>query len=120
MIVILFLLSRLIDRADFDGTLSESIVELAELRVLAISASNLSGKIPTHFGLLKYLIAIDLQHNNFIGKCNTIVSDRNQFSHHLFSGTFPSIKQLSSLSTFKISNNHFTGSLELPESVKIL
>ncbi|ESR51052.1 hypothetical protein CICLE_v10030623mg [Citrus x clementina] len=99
----------------FSGKLPDSINNLAVLEDLELSGCSFFGSIPSSFGNLTELINIDFSRNNFSGSLPSFASSNKvislKFAHNSFTGTIPLSygDQLISLQVLDLRNNWLQG-----------
>jgi len=113
-------LNLCIDQLDFEndglaGSLVNELGALDSLRFLILEQGDLTGSIPTTYGLLERLLILDLDFNNVEGQLpNEIYGltslQQLDLNDNLLTGTISSlIGQLSLLTFFQIDHNQITG-----------
>uniref|UniRef100_A0A803QKX4 non-specific serine/threonine protein kinase n=1 Tax=Cannabis sativa TaxID=3483 RepID=A0A803QKX4_CANSA len=105
--------------AALGGTLSASVANLTQLRVLSIPHHNFSGEIPTPISKLLLLEVLELQGNNFTGYIPTHVTRFRSLrllnlSSNLFTGPIPArLIGSGKLTEIDLSNNQLSGRVEV-------
>ncbi|KAL7521329.1 hypothetical protein ACHAWX_006010, partial [Stephanocyclus meneghinianus] len=113
-------LNLCVDQLDFEndgiaGTLVDELGALDSLRFLILEQGDLTGSIPTTYGLLDRLLILDLDFNNVGGQLPDEIYglpslQQLDLNDNLFTGTIsPLIGQLSLLTFFQIDHNLITG-----------
>ncbi|XP_062105313.1 LRR receptor-like serine/threonine-protein kinase RPK2 [Humulus lupulus] len=112
--------------ATLTGTLSASVANLTQLRVLSIPHHNFSGEIPTPISKLPFLEVLELQANNFSGYIPTHIARLRSLRHlnlssNLFSGPIPArLIGSGRLAVIDLSNNQLSGRVEVGGSCEFL
>jgi hypothetical protein len=113
-------LNLCVDQLDFEndglaGTLVDELGALDSLRFLILEQGDLTGSIPTTYGLLERLLILDLDFNNMAGQLPDEIYGLSSLQQldlndNFFTGTIsPLIGQLSLLTFFQIDHNEITG-----------
>ncbi|CAA7018154.1 unnamed protein product [Microthlaspi erraticum] len=100
---------------NFSGTLSPSITNLTNLRIVLLQNNNITGKIPSEIGRLTKLETLDLSDNFFRGEIPfSIGSLRSlqylRLNNNSLSGVFPqSLSNMTRLALLDLSYNNLSG-----------
>ncbi|XP_044510660.1 receptor-like protein 34 [Mangifera indica] len=106
---------------NFSGKLPETFGNLMYLNYLSLSNCNFQGSLPSSLENLAEITYMDLSWNGFTGQVPTSLSKLVQLTwlsltHNNFSGKFPDVLgNLSKLETLALSVNNFSG--QLPTSI---
>ncbi|KAH7512573.1 phytosulfokine receptor 2 [Ziziphus jujuba] len=97
------------------GTISSSLGQLHELKLLDLSCNYLEGGLPAELSNLKQLEVVDLSHNRLTGAASVALAGLKSIkvlnvSSNLFNGSLSELEGgFPHLAAFNISNNSFTG-----------
>ncbi|THU61372.1 hypothetical protein C4D60_Mb07t22580 [Musa balbisiana] len=102
---------------NLSGTLSPSIGNLTNLKILFLQNNNMSGPIPPEIGKLSKLQTIDLSNNYFSGEIPNSLGNLNnlqymRLNNNSLSGAFPeSLANLPQLAFLDLSYNNLSGTI---------
>ncbi|CAD5187607.1 unnamed protein product [Musa acuminata subsp. malaccensis] len=102
---------------NLSGTLSPSIGNLTNLKILFLQNNNMSGPIPPEIGKLSKLQTIDLSNNYFSGEIPDSLGNLNnlqymRLNNNSLSGAFPeSLADLPQLAFLDLSYNNLSGTI---------
>ncbi|PON35508.1 Leucine rich receptor kinase [Parasponia andersonii] len=108
------------------GTLSTSLANLTELRLLSLPHHNFSGQIPTLIAELPRLEILELQGNNFSGYIPNHITGMPSLrllnlSSNMLSGPMPHrLVGSGRLAAIDLSNNELSGRIEVQSSCELL
>ncbi|KAG7555426.1 Leucine-rich repeat-containing N-terminal plant-type [Arabidopsis suecica] len=100
---------------NLSGTLSPSITNLTNLRIVLLQNNNITGKIPTEIGRLTRLETLDLSDNFFRGEIPSSVGYLRslqylRLNNNSLSGVFPlSLSNMTNLAFLDLSYNNLSG-----------
>nr|GEW93834.1 putative leucine-rich repeat protein, plant-type [Tanacetum cinerariifolium] len=95
-----------------NGSLSESLGRLTNLRDLDLSDNNLAGSVPEALRKLRLLQSLDLSHNHLIGSIPDFLGKPSKLflAHNQFKGSIPeSLGSLTGLKELLLQSNQLTG-----------
>ncbi|XP_059462329.1 receptor-like protein 41 isoform X2 [Corylus avellana] len=113
-------LSRIdLSNCNFSGSLPHSLAKLTQLLYLDMSSNSFTGPIPS-FSMARKLIQINLSHNDLIGQINSTHWEELRYlvslelHYNSLNGSIPvSLFSLPKLQKLQLSNNQFSGQLNL-------
>ncbi|XP_078171569.1 protein NSP-INTERACTING KINASE 1-like [Carex rostrata] len=114
-----FVINLGIPSQNLSGTLSPSIGNLTNLKILQLQSNNITGPIPQEIGKLLKLEQLDLSNNHFFGdipKCiaNLKTLQYLRLNNNSLSGPFPTLVDIPGLAFLDLSFNNLSG--PVPES----
>ncbi|XP_023771167.3 receptor-like protein 47 [Lactuca sativa] len=101
-----------------NGTVPDAIGRLANLRVIFLQNSRLTGRIPESLGRLRYLQSLDLSNNQLTGPIPTFLGKLSKLdlSFNQLKGSIPeSLGNVAALKHLDLSSNRLTG--PIPASI---